>query len=65
MDAMMIANKIEYRRNRAKRLLTHYLKLLFKSAGLRWDSDTEAEIEEVIDDVIEAGQVYTDGKVSQ
>lgn len=39
---------------RAKRLLTHYLRNLVQLSGNRWDSDNDAEVEDIIDAIIEA-----------
>ncbi len=33
----------------AKRLLTHYFRMVWEKAGLKWDSDNDAEVEDIID----------------
>jgi hypothetical protein len=39
---------------RAKRLLVHYFRTVFEAAGLRWDSDNQAEIETAVEYLIDA-----------
>ena len=38
----------------AKRLLHHYLKIGFQNSGYRWNSDNTAEVNEIIDSIIDA-----------
>ena len=47
---------MSYKRNDAKRLLTHYLRLVMEAAGERYDSDNEAEIESIVDCMIDAAK---------
>lgn len=42
------------KRERAKRLLVHYLEVAFRRAGAGWDSDNVAEVEELVDTIIGA-----------
>lgn len=44
----------DYAREKAKSLLTHYIEILFQAAGLRWDEDNRAEIEDIVDCIIDA-----------
>ena len=39
---------------RAKHLLVHYFRLIAQRADIRWDGDNDAEIEDVVDLIIEA-----------
>jgi hypothetical protein len=41
-------------RNRAVKLMQHYFTLCAKQSGVRWDSDNLAEIESIVDDLIDA-----------
>jgi hypothetical protein len=43
-------------RTRAKRLLVHYFRLLSEKAGLQFDGDNVAEIEEIVDRIVEAAR---------
>ena len=38
----------------AKRLLHHYLEIGFRNSGYRWDADNTAEVNEIIDSIIDA-----------
>lgn len=38
----------------AKRLLHHYLQIGFQNSGYRWNSDNTAEVNEIIDSIIDA-----------
>jgi hypothetical protein len=41
-------------RERAKRLLKNYLRYGVKASGLKWDSDNDAEVEDIVDCLIDA-----------
>lgn len=43
----------QMRRERAERLLRHYLKLAWEKAGLRWDGDNDAEVRELVELLME------------
>jgi len=47
-----------YSRNRSReqavKLLTHYIQVAWTRAGLKWDSDNEAEIREAVESIIDA-----------
>lgn len=38
----------------AKRLLYHYLQIGFQNSGYRWNSDNTAEVNEIVDSIIDA-----------
>lgn len=38
--------------NRAKKLLTHYFRMIFERVGLQFDADNQAEVEELVDAII-------------
>lgn len=40
--------------HKAKRLLVHYFQAVWEKAGLRWDSDNVAEVEAIVDELLEA-----------
>ena len=40
----------------AIRLLKHYFSQVYRVAGLRWDPDMDAEIEELVDAIIGASE---------
>lgn len=42
------------RREQAASTLTWYFKKVFEKAGLKWDSDNDAEMRGIVDDIIEA-----------
>lgn len=41
------------KRQRAKRLLKHYLKNLVEAHGHHWNSDNDAEVDEIVDCIID------------
>jgi uncharacterized protein YggL (DUF469 family) len=45
---------MESPRSRAKRLLVHYFQQIFQKAKLYWDGDNISEIEEIVDNIIDA-----------
>jgi len=50
--------------NEAKRLLGHYLRTLAKRAGMPWDSDNDAEVDMIVDSIIDAAAIHVHtGKV--
>jgi hypothetical protein len=36
---------------KANYLLRYYLRTIWEKAGLKWDSDNDAEVDEIIDDI--------------
>ena len=38
----------------AASLLAHYLKTVWLAAGLKWDSDNEAEVRDIVSMIVEA-----------
>lgn len=42
--------------DRAKDLLNHYFIYLFEKAGMTWESDNQSEIDQIVDDIIEASK---------
>ena len=38
----------------AKRLFIHYMKMLMEANGIRYDMDNQAELETIVDAIIEA-----------
>jgi hypothetical protein len=40
--------------DRAKDLLSHYMKLVFDQSGLRFDSDNQVELDQIIDEIVSA-----------
>lgn len=42
--------------NAAKRLLSHYLRQASQASGVRWDSDNDAEVGEIVDAIIAAAR---------
>lgn len=40
--------------NRAKSLLAHYMRLIAKESGVRWDSENDTEVQEIVDLIVEA-----------
>ena len=40
--------------DRAKDFLNHYIQLIMENAGLRYDSDTRSELDQLIDEIISA-----------
>lgn len=36
----------------AKRILNYYIRKAWEAAGLRWDSDNEAEINAIVDEIV-------------
>lgn len=41
-------------KQRAKRLLKHYMQMAVRASGLQWDSDNDAEVDEIVDCLISA-----------
>lgn len=46
----------EEARQQATRLLTHYMAMLFEQAGLKWNSDNNAEMATIVDLIVEAAK---------
>ncbi len=44
----------DHHANRAKSLLSHYLRMAVQSSGQRWDSDNNAEVDDIVDSIIDA-----------
>jgi hypothetical protein len=42
--------------DRAKDILTHYFKLLFRQCGLKFDSDNQVELDQIVDEIIKASK---------
>jgi len=36
----------------AKRLLNYYIRRAWEAGGLRWDSDNEAEVNAIVDEIV-------------
>lgn len=43
-------------REQAVKLLTHYIQVAWTRAGVKWDSDNEAEIREAVEVIIDASR---------
>jgi hypothetical protein len=43
-------------RAQAKRLMTHYMTLIMRTAGLKVDQDNQAELEYLVDNLIDAAK---------
>ena len=43
-------------RSEAKRLLKHYFRLIATNAGVPWDSDNDAEVEGIVECIIDAAR---------
>jgi hypothetical protein len=46
---------------RAKRLFRHYFSTVWQAAGLRWDSDNVAEVDDIVDCLIAAAVAEMQG----
>lgn len=44
------------KRERAKQILTWYIRLVMDKSGLRYDTDNESELEELVDCIIDAAK---------
>jgi hypothetical protein len=44
-------------KQKAVSLLTHYFQTAFKAAGLKWDSDNDMEMEQIVDEILEGVKV--------
>jgi Mg2+ and Co2+ transporter CorA len=53
-------DKYDGKEGTATDLLTYYFKTLFKSSGLEWNSDNDAEIEALIEAIIESSKSEID-----
>jgi hypothetical protein len=42
--------------DRAKDILNHYFKLLMDKVGINYDQDTQVELDQIIDDIVEASK---------
>jgi hypothetical protein len=47
-------------RIRAKSVLKHYLKKAYQAGGLRWDRNNDAEVESLVDDLVDATKAELD-----
>lgn len=45
---------------RAANLLVYYFKLCAKASGAKWDSNNEAEIRSIVEDIFDSAGEYTD-----
>ena len=45
---------------KAASVLTHYFKLIADKAGVKIDSDCEAEIRDIVENILDAAGEYTD-----
>jgi len=43
-------------RAKAKDLLTHYFRLIAGKTGIYWDANNDAEVEAIVDEIIEAAK---------
>jgi hypothetical protein len=41
----------------ATRILAHYMRLAIEAAGLRWDSDNDAEMRQMVEAIVEAARL--------
>lgn len=55
-----MGGQLDHHRGAAVGLLTFYLKRLWEKAGLTWDSDNDAELEILVDNLIAAANVRAD-----
>ena len=44
-------------KQKAAILLSHYFQLVFKKAGMKWDSDNNMEMEQIVDEILEGVEV--------
>lgn len=44
----------DYQTQRAAELLAHYFRIVFEKAGLKWDSDNDAEIRSAVEAIVES-----------
>ena len=49
-----MSNSTNQARDRAKRLLSHYIRVAFEDNHRRWNEDHQNEVEEIVDSVIDA-----------
>lgn len=52
-------NEFLQKRKRAVRLLTYYLKSTRVAAGLSWDEDNDAEVDEIVSAILDAAAANT------
>ena len=45
---------------RAAHLLAHYLRQVYRAAGMRWDSDNDAEVDDLVECIIDAARCEPD-----
>lgn len=45
---------------RAAHLLAHYLRQVYRAAGMQWDSDNEAEVADLVECIIDAARCEPD-----
>lgn len=48
-------------RENAKDVLVHYFKYLFERSGQNWSADNQAEVEGIVDDIIDATREHIEG----
>jgi hypothetical protein len=49
---------------RAARLLKHYFRLIAQKSGIKWDSDNDSEIEQIVEAILDAASEKTDEAIS-
>ncbi len=63
LDTDWQAARVARAKARAVRLLTHYVRMPWEAAGLKWDGDNDGEMEALVDELIEAA--VSMGKLSR
>lgn len=48
-------------RDAAKGTLIHYFRMIAEKAGIKWDSDNEAEVGGIVDDILDAAKYEAKG----
>jgi hypothetical protein len=65
MGAEEISPMVNEQKQRAKQLLVHYFRVVYERNGWRFDADYAAELEDIVDAIVDAAGVHTAGMVNK
>ena len=50
-----MSRNVEMATANAERVLIYYIRTVWERSGLKWDSDNEAEVRGIVEDILQAG----------
>lgn len=58
----MSQHRYELARDRLRKILKHYLRMGLEAKGFRWDSDNDAEVDSIVDDMVRMTANYLEAQ---